>query len=152
MPNPRPDYFEDYEAGQIFRSASIEVTDASIAAFLVYDPQVFHRPETAASTAFGRVIASGWQTAAFTMRLMVDAGVLPPSGGLGVTAERMRWGRPVYPGDSLSITAVVESLRAATATPNGFVRFRVVTKNQHDREVLRMTTMAMVQRRAEPRV
>jgi acyl dehydratase len=150
MQQPTPLYLEDYYAGQRFRSAALTVSDAAIAAFLEYDPQVFHRPETAAGTAFGRVIASGWQTAAYTMRLMVDAGVLPPGGGVGVSAERVRWARPVYPGDALYIDAAVEAVRGAPAQQHGFVRFRVRTRNQFDQEVLSMTTMAMVQRRPPP--
>jgi acyl dehydratase len=150
MQPPAPLHFEDYYAGQRFRSAALTISDAAIAAFLEYDPQVFHRPETAGDTAFGRVIASGWQTAAYTMRLMVDAGVLPPGGGVGVSAERMRWARPVYPGDALYIVAEVEAVRSAPGQRNGFVRFRVRTRNQSDQEVFSMTTMAMVQRRPPP--
>jgi acyl dehydratase len=150
MPDAPPLHFEDYRVGQRFRSAGITVTDAAIADFLAYDPQVFHRPQTAPQTAFGRVIASGWQTAAYTMRLMVDSGVLPPDGGVGVTAERLHWSRPVHPGDTLHILAEVESLRAFPRRRNGFVRLRVRTRNQFDQEVLSMTTMAMVQFRPEP--
>jgi acyl dehydratase len=142
------EYFEDYEVGQTFETGKIVVTEAAIAAFLEYDPQVFHRPETASATRFGRVVASGWQTAGYTMRMMVDGGVLPPSGGIGVGVEALRWVRPVYPGDSLHVVARVESLRAAPQKPSGLVRLRVWTRNQHGEDVMTMLTTTLVDRRA----
>jgi acyl dehydratase len=145
---PNVEYFEDYEIGQTFETHEIVVTDAAIEAFLEYDPQPYHRPETAPSTRFGRLVASGWQTAGYTMRLMVDGGVLPPSGGIGVGVESMRWVRPVYPGDSLHVVARVESLKAAPQKPNGLVRLRVWTRNQHGEDVMTLLTTTLVDRRA----
>jgi acyl dehydratase len=82
------------------------------------------------------------------MRLMVEGGVLPTSGGIGVGADDLRWVRPVYPGDSLHVVARVESLKAAPLKPNGLVRIHVWTRNQHGKDVMTQHAIALVARRA----
>jgi acyl dehydratase len=144
----RVEHFEDYQLGQTFETREISVTEEAIAAFFAYDPQVFHRPETAAATLFGRLVASGWQTAAYTMRLMVEGGILPPSGGIGTSVDELRWLKPVYPEDRLHVVARVESLKGAPLKPRGLVRLRVWTRNQHGEDVMTQLATALVARRA----
>jgi acyl dehydratase len=140
--------FEDYETGMTFETASIVVTLEAIEEFAVaYDPQVYHRAATAPATQFGRIIASGWQTASFGMRLTVDAGIFPPSGAVGVEVEHLRWLKPVHDGDALHAIVRVESLKGSPGRPYGFVRLRTVLRNQHGVDVLTQTTTAMVRRR-----
>ena len=145
---PRIDYFEDYRVGQMFETGSIVVTPEAIAAFLEYDPQIFHRPETAAAGLFGELVASGWQTAAYTMRLMVDAGVFPPSGGVGFGSDALRWLRPVRPGDSLHAVVRVDSLKGSAGRRNGLVTLDIVTRNQNGEDVMTQRATALVARRA----
>ena len=141
-------YFEDYEIGQTFETESIEVTAAAIERFATeYDPQVYHRADAAAGTMFGRLIASGWQTAAYTMRMIVDSGAFPPSGAVGAGVDELRWLKPVYPGDTLHVVVRVESLKAKPGKTHGFVRFRVLTRNQQGEDVMTEWTTALVERR-----
>jgi acyl dehydratase len=146
---PRIRYFDDYEVGLTFESRSITVTAEAIERFSEYDPQVFHRAETASETVFGRVIASGWQTAAYTMRLIVESGVFPPTGGIGVGTDELRWLRPVYAGDRLHVVVRVESLRSAPAGRSGLLRMQVWTRNQDGDDVMTQMAMAKVLRRAD---
>ena len=108
-----PLYFEDFAVGQTYRSETHVVDAAAIKAFAVqFDPQPFHLDEeTAKPTFFRGLAASGWHTAALTMRLMVTGG-LPIAGGIiGAGFEEMRWPRPVRPGDTLRVEVEVLDLR-----------------------------------------
>lgn len=73
-----------------------------------YDPQPFHlSDEGARDTIFGSLAASGWHTAAMAMQLLLTAGD-PPLQHDGLVAVRdLRWRRPVYPEDALSLAATV---------------------------------------------
>ena len=142
-------FFEDIEIGDSLTTGSLTVTEEAIIAFArEYDPQIFHLDaEAAKSTMFGGLIASGWQTTAWTMRLLVDAGSLGASGGLGLGVDELRWKKPVFPGDTLhSVSEVIEK-RASASRPTGIVRFQTKTLNQHGEVVLSQTTSVMFQRR-----
>ena len=67
-------YLEDFEPGQKFGSNRLSVEAARIKSFAAeFDPQPFHLDESAAQdTLFKGLAASGWHTAAMTMRLLVD--------------------------------------------------------------------------------
>ena len=99
-----PLYLEDFREGQRFVSASREVTAAEIKAFAAaFDPQPFHLDEAAAERSFfGGLAASGWHTAALTMRLLVDGG-LPVAGGVIGASGALSWPRPTRPGDVLHV-------------------------------------------------
>jgi acyl dehydratase len=109
MTTQRPDqwtdlFLEDLSAGQIFGSATYEIGVAEIKQFAgAFDPQSFHLDEEeAARSLFGGLAASGWHTAAITMRLLV--GSVRISGGIvGTGMDALRWPRPVRPGDTLRI-------------------------------------------------
>ena len=92
-------YLEDFSVGQKFQSGSITVNAAEIKAFASqFDPQPFHLDEQAAATTFfGGLVASGWHTAALTMRLIVDSELKIAGGSIGAGAEELRWPRPVRP-------------------------------------------------------
>jgi acyl dehydratase len=96
-------YLEDYAAGQIYCSARMTIDKDQIIAFAgQFDPQPYHLDEEAAhKSGFGGQAASGWHTAAPTMRLLVDSQFRPAHGILGVGVDELRWLRPVRPGDSL---------------------------------------------------
>jgi len=142
-------YFEDVEVGQRHETGSLTVTEEAIVAFArEYDPQDFHLGnEQAKKTQLGRLIASGWQTTAWTMRLLVDGGTLGRGGGLGIGVDELRWKKPVYPGDTLRAVAEVVDKRPSASRPTGVVRMRVTTYNQHDEPVLEETTIVMLPRR-----
>ena len=94
---PGKQYLEDYTAGQVFRSASLRIDKDEIIAFAgQFDPQPYHLDDEAArKTVFGGLAASGWHTAALTMRLLVDGEFKPAHGILGVGVDELRWPRPV---------------------------------------------------------
>ena len=101
-------YFEDFAAGQRFASDRLTVDEAAIKEFAAaYDPQPFHLDDAAARhSLFGGLAASGWHTAALTMRLIVGSEFRPAGGILGFGGE-LAWLKPVRPGDELRIEAEI---------------------------------------------
>src|SRR5262249_30624322 len=86
-----PLYFDDISAGQTFHSGSVTVDREGLEAFAAdFDPQPFHLDEAAArASLFGRQVASGWHTAALTMRLLVDGDLRIAGGLIGMGVEAM---------------------------------------------------------------
>ena len=95
-------HLEDLEVGQRFTSPPYAVTAEAIIAFArQFDPQPFHTdPAAARDSFFGELVASGWHTAAITMRLLTD-GALPLAGGAIGAGGEIRWPAPTRPGDAL---------------------------------------------------
>jgi acyl dehydratase len=130
-------YFDNFDIGATFRAGPIEMTVEDIKAFAGrFDPQPFHTDEVAAEhTFFKGLAASGWHTAAVTMRMLVDA--LPVADGLiGAGLDELRWPRPTRPGDRLSIVCEVLERREMKSRPGlGLVKIRCATSNQYGQEV-----------------
>jgi len=142
-------YFEDLVAGQIFRgSREIVMERDRIVAFArEFDPHPGHVGEdTAADSAFGELVASGWHTASTASRLMTEA--LPVAGGgMGGSVE-VRWLTPVRPGDALRVEIEVMSLRPSATRPHlGIVRMRTAILNQRDEEVATLNSTNFLPRR-----
>lgn len=119
----------DFRVGQTFRSAALTVTAEEIKAFArQFDPQRFHLDDAAADAGpFKGLAASGWHTAALTMRLVVESG-LPIAGGvIGAGVDELRWLRPVRPGDVLHVEAEVLEVIPSTSRP-GQGRIRVANR------------------------
>jgi acyl dehydratase len=145
-------YLEDFRVGQRFTSATHVVDAAQIKAFArQFDPQPFHLDEEAAKgTLFGALVASGWHTAAITMRLQVDSG-LPIAGGIIGIGGEMSWPRPTLPGDALRVVSEVEEVTPSRSRPDrGVVRMRSETRNQRDEVVQILNAKLFVPRRAAP--
>jgi acyl dehydratase len=127
-------YLEDFAPGQTFGSGRLRVDAERIKSFAAeFDPQAFHLDEAAArGTLFGGLAASGWHTAAITMRLLVD-GELKPAGGLvGAGFDEFSWPRPVRPGDELRVESEILDVRASKSRPGqGLIKVRTTTLNQH---------------------
>src|ERR1700758_4251690 len=106
-------YLEDFVVGQTFGSGRARVTTEEIQAFASkFDPQPFHLDEAAAQQSFFRgLAASGWHTAAITMRLLVESELKPAGGVIGAGFEEFRWPKPVRPGDELHIESEVLDVR-----------------------------------------
>lgn len=131
-------YLEEFSVGQVFRSGRIKVDADQIKAFAaLYDPQPFHLDEeTARNTFFGGLAASGWHTAALTMRLLLTNDVRPAGGFVGTGFTELRWPRPVRPGDELHIESEIIEVRPSKSRPNqGLITVRTTTLNQHDKAV-----------------
>jgi acyl dehydratase len=146
----RPWFLEDFAVGDRFETPEVEVGAEEIIEFARrFDPQYFHvDPEAAQASVFGGHVASGWHTAALTMRLWIDHGP-PVSGGLvGLGAEELRWG-PLRAGDRIrAVGEVVEVRPSRSGAPRGVVRMRLRTLNQRDEEVQHMITAILVPSRA----
>ena len=131
-------YLEDFEPGQRYGSPRMRVDADGIKRFAAeFDPQPFHLDESAAAASiFHGLAASGWHTAAVTMRLLVE-GELRPAGGLvGAGFDEFRWPRPVRPGDELRVESEVLEVRASRSRPDrGLIKVRTTTFNQNDEPV-----------------
>jgi acyl dehydratase len=143
-------YFEDYAVGQIYHSGRWLVDKAQIVAFAQeFDPQFYHLDEDAAKNSpFKGLAASGWHTAAITMRLMVDGEFKPAGGILGVGFDQLSWPRPVRPGDELRVTSEIVEVRPSKSRPDrGMIRVQNTTFNQNDEPVQIFTGNLIVPRR-----
>jgi acyl dehydratase len=143
-------FFEDFTVGQKFHSATATITAERIKSFAAeFDPQPFHLDEEAAKRSlFGGLAASGWHTAAVTMRLFVDSDLHPAGGTIGAGGEDLRWPRPVRPGDVLYLEGEVLETRPSRSRPElGIVKMRLTTYNQAGEPVQISTPVLMVQRR-----
>jgi acyl dehydratase len=146
-------YLEDFKVGQTCRPSSRKrVTTEEIKKFAAeYDPQPFHLDEEAGKKSFfGEFVASGWHTAAMTMRLMVDSEFKAANGLIGAGLDELKWPRPVRPGDELRIEIEVLEIRESKSRPGiGFVRFRMTTRNQNDEVVQTGVCNLVVPRRVK---
>lgn len=140
-------YFEDLSVGQRFHSASVEMTAEEIIRFARdNDPQFFHVDEEAArDSVFGELVASGWQTAALTVRLILESAEAPFAGGVVGADVHVSWKRPVRPGDRLRIESEITKMVAPSSRPDrGFVTFLTTTFNQDDAPVQTMQSTIVV--------
>ena len=140
-------YFEDFQVGDTIETSSFELSEKESVAFAhLYDPQPFHLDKNAAeSSVFRKLTASGWQTAAITMRLMVENGALRATGIIGTGIDDLRWLAPVYPGDTLRVRAeVVEKTLWPGKKDRGTLRVRMHTVNQNDVVVMSQVANLMV--------
>lgn len=143
-------FLEDLAAGQKYRSGKLRVDAEAIKAFASeFDPQPFHLDDTAArGSIFRGLAASGWHTAALTMRLIVDGEFRPAGGVVGAGCEELRWPLPVRPGDELHVETEVLEFRASKSRPDqGIAKVRNTTFNQNDEPVQVFVVNLIVQRR-----
>lgn len=141
-------YLEDLAPGRRFVGDGREITAAAIKAFAAaFDPQPFHLDEAAAEAGFfAGLAASGWHTAAFTMRLLVDT--VPIAGGLIGAGGALAWPRPTRPGDVLHVECTVESVTPSRSRPDrGSIMLRIETVNQRGEPVQILTARMVVPRR-----
>ncbi|MFB6243766.1 MAG: MaoC/PaaZ C-terminal domain-containing protein [Halobaculum sp.] len=121
----RGPYYEDYREGESFHQCQYHLDEEEIVSFAeTYDPQPFHTdPAVAEESFFEGLSASGWQTAAITMRLFVDfLGVSGPAGSIGLGVDDLRWHSPVRPDETLCADITVEE-RRPWDEEHGYLRF-----------------------------
>jgi len=126
-------------------SEQFQVMEEAIVKFAQdFDPQPFHlNAETAQRTIFGGLTASGWHTAAITMRLLIRR--LNFEGAIGLGVDELRWPAPVRPNDSLQVETEIIELRPSRSRPQfGVIRFRSTTRNQRGETVQTMFASALV--------
>ena len=143
-------YLEDLQVGDRFGSDTIEVTKETIFEFArQFDPQPFHlEVEAAEKSIFGELTASGWHTAAMSMRLFVTGEFKPVGGSIGLAVDELRWPEPVRPGDVLKVETEILDVRKSRSKPDrGIIRIRNVTTNQRGNIVQTFMAFVMVRRR-----
>jgi len=144
-------YLDDLVVGQRFTSRTHVVDATEIKAFArQFDPQPFHLDEETAKRAFfGELVASGWHTAAITMRLLVETG-LPLAGGIIGAGGEVTWPKPTRPGDTLTVTSEVEEIMPSRSRRDrGTLKVRSETRNQRDEIVQVLLAKLIVPRRVE---
>jgi acyl dehydratase len=143
-------YLEDLHVGDRFGSDGLDVTEESIIAFARgFDPQPFHLdPEAAKRSVFKALVASGWHTAAMSMKLFVTGELRLVGGSVGLGVDELRWPRPVKPGDTLRLETEILEVRPSQSKPDrGIIRIRNVTTNQHNQVVQTFVASVLVRRR-----
>jgi acyl dehydratase len=144
-------YFEDLVVGAETTFGHYDVTREEVLDFArKYDPQPFHlSDEEAAKTHFGRLAASGWHTAAMTMAVIARYVVADEQAGLGSPGiDQLRWLRPVYPGDRLTVRGTILEKTPSRSKPDiGSFRTETVVTNQDRVDVMRFTSIVLIKRR-----
>jgi acyl dehydratase len=155
MPNLNPDhekafvFLEDLRVGQRFVSDTHQIDEEQIRGFAQqYDPQPFHLdPEFAKTTLFEGLVASGWHTAAITMRLLVGGG-LPIAGGIVGAGGEIAWASPVRPGAVLHVQSEILELRPSRSRPDrGVATVRSETRDQFGEVVQVLVAKLVVPRK-----
>lgn len=140
-------FFEDFVIGSQHSSPKITVTTEMIKEFASrYDPQVFHLDEEAArDTFFQGLAASGWHTAALTMRLLTECSLKPEGGMIGGGIDELKWPTAMRPDDTLHVEVTVRAKRQSRSKPErGFVTIHIDTVTQHGTKVQSMTANILV--------
>lgn len=151
MGNKADRFLEDYPKGFTASYGTETVDESEMLDFAhKYDPQGIHTErELAESGPFGGLIASGWLTGSKLMRLLADNFLSDLSSMASPGLEQLRWVRPVYAGDELTLDVeVVDSRRSNSKPDRGVVVTSCVLKNQHDEPVLTLTATNMVRARS----
>ena len=144
-------YFEDLQVGAEQLFGHYDVTREEVLEFArKYDPQPFHlSDEAAAQTHFGRLAASGWHTGAMSMRVLVDSIRDVPQASLGSPGiDELRWLKPVYPGDRLTVSGRILDKTPSRSKPDlGSFRTETVVTNQDGEPVMRYISIVLIKRR-----
>lgn len=143
-------YLDDLLVGQSFHSGEYHVGQNEILDFAKqYDPQPFHLDDAAArNTFFQGLAASGWLTAAITMRLITQS--VPLGCGIIGAGGELEWKRPTRPGDTLRVTSTIMDIKPSRSKPDrGMVTAECLTLNQDKEVCQRFVTKLVVMRRPE---
>lgn len=144
-------YFEDMEVGAETTFGHYDVTREEVLEFAgKYDPQPFHlSDDAAAKTHFGRLAASGWHTCAMTMSVIVQRLSEDRQAGLGSPGvDELRWLKPVYPGDRLTVSGKIVEKTPSRSKPNiGSIRTETIVTNQDGVRVMRFVSIVLMLRR-----
>ena len=151
MSHERGLYLEDLHVGQRFISETYKIDQAGITSFAAeFDPQPFHLDRAAAqASVFGGLAASGWHTAAVTMRLLVNGGLPLANGIIGLGGE-LTWPSPTRPGDTLHVESEIVEIMPSRSKPNqAVVKVRSTTLNQQGAQVYIFTGKVLVFKRPQ---
>lgn len=144
-------FLDDLSVGQRFTSPTYTVSEQAVIGFAQeFDPQPFHLDKEAAKTTLFRgLAASGWHTAAITMKLL-NGGGAPLAGGIIGAGGQIEWPRPTRPGDVLRVDSeVIEIIPSRSKPTQGIAIMRCETKNQQEEIVQILTAKLIVPRRPQ---
>jgi len=142
-------FLDDLYVGQRFTSGTYRMEEEQIKAFAAeFDPQPFHLdPAAAQGSVFRGLAASGWHTAAVTMRLLVTGGWPLAHGIIGLGGE-LTWPKPTRPGDTLQVESEVLAILPSATKPNqAVVTVQSTTRNQAGEPVQVFTSKILVFKR-----
>jgi acyl dehydratase len=140
--------YEDFPIGTVLVSRRLRISEEEIIEFAHrYDPQPFHTVTDPGQNLLGGLCASGWQTAALSMRLFIET--MEIEGGIiGRAIDELRWPKPVHPGDEIRVEIEIREARLSESKPGyGLIRYRSLTKNQDDVVVQSFIALAILQTR-----
>lgn len=143
-------YFEDFTPGRKFETDTRIVTAEDIIAFgKSYAPLPYHTDAGAArESMFGGLVAAGFQTAAISFALFIEAGVFSACAMGSPGLDRLRWLRPVRAGDTLRVVVeILEALPARDGKGRNMIKVRYETVNQNGEIVLEMVMLNYVRAR-----
>ena len=147
-PKPPLIYLEDLSVGDVFVSKTHALDAAQIIDFASqFDPQPFHLdPEAAQDTLFQGLAASGWHTAALTMKLLVES--FPVARGVIGAGAELAWPLPTRPDDVVKVTSTVLSITPSRSKPDrAIVVVESITSNQRDEALQKLTSKVVVFRK-----
>lgn len=147
-PKPPLIYLEDLSVGDVFVSKTHALDAEQIVGFASqFDPQPFHLdPEAAQDTLFQGLAASGWHTAALTMKLLVES--FPVARGVIGAGAELAWPLPTRPDDVVKVTSTVISITPSRSKPDrAIVVVESITSNQRDEALQKLTSKVVVFRK-----
>ncbi|MBS0318856.1 MAG: MaoC family dehydratase [Proteobacteria bacterium] len=148
MTQQEPLYLDDLVVGAEYPSAEHRLDAGQTVAFArEFDPQPFHLDAQAAKgTFFHGLAASGWHTAAITMRLLVDS--VPLGNGIIGAGIELQWPRPTRPDDTLHVVSKIVEITPSRSKPDrGIVTVESLTLNQQGETCQRLVAKLVVMRR-----
>ena len=143
-------YFEDFTIGRVFETEKRVVSEEEIIHFgKQFAPLPYHTdPEAAKDYMFGELVAAGFHTCSISFGLFIRSGIFDDCAMGSPGFNKLRWKKPVLPGDTLKVTATVtETSHARDANGRNLISFLFVTTNQSDEPVLEMETRHFVRSR-----
>jgi acyl dehydratase len=136
------DYYEDIDVGETFEFGTYETTREEMVSFAEsYDPQPFHTGDVATDI-FDGLVASGWYTAAATIRVLVDNYASESGAMASIGHDKLRWPAPVRPGDVLSVSMRMGE-KEIYDDRRGLVHQEIETVRDDDETVLWMDALVL---------
>ncbi|MDX1738552.1 MAG: MaoC/PaaZ C-terminal domain-containing protein [Alphaproteobacteria bacterium] len=143
-------FFEEFKEGERFVSRYMSLSEGQIMDFaMAYDPQHMHVDhERASEGPFGGIIASGFQTLSLSFRLFYDLGLIMETNIIGLGYDKIRWTKPVYPGQSMCVEAIVKETRSSSSKPDrGILIWDMITRDRKDEVLMTVEATMMVRRK-----
>lgn len=137
-------YLDDLAVGDTFQSGEYQLSAEEITSFAgQYDPQDFHLDDKAAKhTFFQGLAASGWNTAAITMKLIVES--VPLAHGIIGAGVDLNWPNPTRPGDILTVNSTIKAIHPSRSKPNQAILICESHTTNQDKQVLQITTAKLL--------